>query len=102
MSRRHRPNQPRERSEVAWTKDRGGKATSSRNAIKHGDYAETLKHFIPPHEACVCTEERDDYEALVAELVAIYKPVNRAARAAVGDIAAATWQIERLKKVITT
>ena len=78
-----------------------GKATSSRNAIKHGEYAETLKHFIPPHEACVCTEERDDYEALVAELLAIYKPVNRSGRLAVGDIAAATWQIERLKKVIT-
>ncbi|MBL8237303.1 MAG: hypothetical protein JNM66_07790 [Bryobacterales bacterium] len=78
------------------------KARNSRDANNSGELANIISHFVPPHEACVCTEERDDYEAFVAELLAIYKPVNRSGRLAVGDIASASWQIERLKKVITS
>jgi hypothetical protein len=78
-----------------------GKARSSRNALKTGEYSEKFKHFIPPHEACIANEERKDYEALVDQLIAIYKPANQLALDAVGDIAVARWQIRRFEACIT-
>ncbi|MFN0102670.1 MAG: hypothetical protein ACKV2U_11340, partial [Bryobacteraceae bacterium] len=78
-----------------------GKARSSRNALKDGDHAAKLSHFVPPHEAILCNESREDYETLVEELVAIYKPQNQAAFAVVGDMASARWQLDRLNRCIT-
>jgi len=82
-------------------KSEEGKARSSRNAMKDGSRAEKLKHFVPPHEAVVCNEDRETYRVLVDQLVAIYKPYNQVAFQAVGDIAAARWQIDRLNLCIT-
>jgi len=69
--------------------------------MKDGSRAEKLKHFVPPHEAVVCNEDREAYRELVDQLVAIYKPYNQVAFQAVGDIAAARWQIDRLNLCIT-
>ncbi|MBL8236272.1 MAG: hypothetical protein JNM66_02555 [Bryobacterales bacterium] len=95
------------RENKAHINNHGGHKTNETSATQgntanSGDLASIINHFVPPHEACLCTEERDDYDAFVAELLAIYKPVNRSGRLAVGDIASASWQIERLKKVITS
>jgi hypothetical protein len=49
----------------------------------------------------VCNEDRETYRELVDQLVAIYKPYNQVAFQAVGDIAAARWQIDRLNLCIT-
>ena len=78
-----------------------GKARSSRNALKTGEHTDKFKHFIPPHQACICNEERKDYEKLVETLVAIYKPLNDAAFSAVADIAGARWQIRRFEACVT-
>jgi hypothetical protein len=78
-----------------------GKARSSRNALKTGEYSEKFKHFIPPHEACIANEERQGYETLVEQLIAIYKPVNQLALDAVIDIAVSRWQIRRFQACIT-
>jgi len=82
-------------------KSEEGKAKSARNALKDGSRAEKLKHFVPPHSAVVCTEDRAAYMQLVDDLIAIYKPLNQVALHAVGDIAAARWQIERMNLCIT-
>ena len=49
----------------------------------------------------MCNEDRKAYMQSVDELVAIYKPLNQAAYACVGDMAAARWQIRRLSQCIT-
>ncbi|MEO6759554.1 MAG: hypothetical protein ABIO24_08880, partial [Saprospiraceae bacterium] len=78
-----------------------GKQRSARNALKDGSRAEKFAAFVPPHEAVVCNEDRKAYLELVDDLVAIYKPLNQSAFAAVGDMAAARWQIQRLNSCIT-
>jgi len=78
-----------------------GKAKSARNALKDGSRADKFAHFVPPHEVVVCNEDRNLYMQLVDDLVAIYKPLNQAAYACVGDMAAARWQIRRLSQCIT-
>src|SRR6187431_3124196 len=78
-----------------------GKEKSARNALKDGARAEKFAHFVPPHEVVVCNEDRKAYTQSVDELVAIYKPLNQAAFACVGDMAAARWQIRRLSQCIT-
>ena len=78
-----------------------GKEKSARNALKDGARAEKFAHFVPPHEVVVCNEDRKAYMQSVDELVAIYKPLNQAAFACVGDMAAARWQIRRLSQCIT-
>jgi len=78
-----------------------GKQKSARNALKDGTRADKFAHFVPPHEVVVCNEDRNLYMQLVDDLVAIYKPLNQAAFAAVGDMAAARWQIDRLNCCIT-
>ena len=70
-----------------------GKERSARNALKDGERAEKFACFIPPHEAVLCNEDRDQYESLVEDHIAIYKPLNQAAYAVIGDMAAARWQI---------
>jgi len=100
---------PEERAHIArenGAKSRGpkteeGKAKSSRNALKDGSRAEKFKHFVPPHPAVACIEDRAAYMQLVDDLIAIYKPLNQVALQAVGDIATARWQIERLNLCVT-
>ena len=79
-----------------------GKERSARNALKNGERAKKFACFIPPHEAVLCNEDRDQYETLVEDHIAIYKPLNQAAYAVIGDMATARWQIERLHRCITT
>ena len=82
-------------------KTEAGKAKSSRNAIKTGEYADTLKHFVPPHEATLCNEDKLQYQQFVDELVETYRPQNPPARDLVRDMAIARWQIERLNVCLT-
>ena len=56
-----------------------GKERSARNALKDGSRAEKFGYFIPPHEAVVCNEDPKQYQSLVEDLIAIYKPLNQAA-----------------------
>ena len=79
-----------------------GKERSARNALKDGARADKFACFIPPHEAVLCNEDRDLSESLVKDLIAIYKPLNQAAYAIIGDMTAARWQIMRLHRCITT
>ena len=53
-----------------------GKERSARNALKDGERAKKFDCFIPPHEALLCNEDRDQYETLVEDHIAIYKPLN--------------------------
>jgi hypothetical protein len=100
---------PEEKAQISrenGAKSRGprtdaGKAKSSRNAIKHGDYADVLKHFVPPHEAVHCNEDKLQYQGFVDELVETYRPQNPPARDLVRDMAIARWQIERLNHSLT-
>ena len=78
-----------------------GKAASSRNAIKSGEHATKLELFVPPHSAVLCNEERQKYARLVEGLLAIYQPVNEAARNIVKGIAVARWEVSRLHACIT-
>ena len=69
------------------------KEERARNALKDGARAEKFACFIPPHEAVLCNEDRDQYESLVEDLIAIYKPLNQAAYAIIGDMAAASAEL---------
>ena len=70
-----------------------GKERSARNALKDGTRAKKFACFVPPHEAVLCNENRERYESLIENLIAIFKPLHQAA---------ARWQIERLNRCITT
>jgi hypothetical protein len=78
-----------------------GKSKSARNAIKDGTRAQKYAHFVPPHEAVLCIEDKKEYERVVEELMAVYKPQNQSAFAIIADMAAARWQIYRLNLCIT-
>ena len=78
-----------------------GKAKSSQNARKEPTREEMLAKFFPPHSAILCHEEKEQYAALVDELIAIYRPCNQIALAIVRDIAGARWQIDRLQRCLT-
>ncbi|MBI2685568.1 MAG: hypothetical protein HYX27_04570 [Acidobacteria bacterium] len=79
-----------------------GKAKSSRNAIKSGDYATNLALFVPPHSAVLCNEDRQAYASLIDDLIDTYEPVNSLALSIVQGIAIARWEIIRLRTCITT
>ena len=73
-----------------------GKAKSSRNGIKTGEFAEKLAAFVPPDSAVLCNEQRQAYFNLVDQLTQIYAPINQESMSLVRQIAIARWQIERL------
>lgn len=73
-----------------------GKLRSSRNSLTHGELADRLALFAPPHYACACNEDRQAFYALMDTLLAEYQPVNACARSIVREIAIATWEIRRL------
>ena len=72
-----------------------GKAKSSRNGIKTGEFAEKLAAFVPPDSAVLCNEQRQAYFNLVDQLTQIYAPINQESMNLVRQIAIARWQIER-------
>src|SRR5262245_55708082 len=78
-----------------------GKAKSSRNGIKTGEFASKLAAFVPPDSAVLCNEERQAYYNLMDQLTQIYAPINQESMNLVRQIAIARWQIERLHKAIT-
>ena len=78
-----------------------GKRKVSRNALKHGERAETLADYLPPHYATIANEDRQDYFNLLDELTAVFQPKNKFAEHLVRDIAVARWQILRLEICIT-
>jgi hypothetical protein len=71
-----------------------GKAKSSRNGIKTGEFAEKLAAFVPPDSAVLCNEQRQAYFNLVDQLTQIYAPINQESMSLVRQIAIARWQIE--------
>jgi hypothetical protein len=73
-----------------------GKAKSSRNGIKTGEFADKLAAFVPPDSAVLCNEQRQAYFNLVDQLTQIYAPINQESMNLVRQIAIARWQIERL------
>jgi hypothetical protein len=75
-----------------------GKARVSRNALKHGEYAKKLAHFINPHEVVLGHENRQEFVSLMDELIAIYQPYNQAALDILHDMAAARFQMDRLHR----
>ena len=82
-------------------KSEEGKAKSSRNALKDGEFAQKLAHLTPAHEAVLCHEDRHAFIDLVDELIAIYRPSNQISLAVIRDMATDRWQIERLKRALT-
>ena len=98
------PITPEERARIArenGARSKGpvtseGKLRSARNSLKHGERADRLALFVPPHYACACNEDRQAFYALMDTLLAEYQPVNASARSVVREIAIATWEIRRL------
>ena len=78
-----------------------GKAKVSANAVKTGEHVDKLTHFLPPHQAVICVEDRPQYYQLLKQLIEIYRPVNQVAGAVVRDIAIAQWQLDRLHSCVT-
>ncbi|HEU0123333.1 MAG TPA: hypothetical protein VFQ91_22580 [Bryobacteraceae bacterium] len=72
-----------------------GKAASSRNAIRTGEYAHQILDFIQPHFAVP-----GGWEALARDLAAVYRPAHLPAQSLVRDIAFARWQIDCLNACI--
>ena len=66
-----------------------GKAASSRNARKHGFHCGVL---------ILADESVEEFDQLAAELVASYRPRNRAERLIVDLISAAQWKLRRLRR----
>ncbi|MBI2690095.1 MAG: hypothetical protein HYX27_27635 [Acidobacteria bacterium] len=82
-------------------KTKEGKAKSSRNALKAGTRAKKLAHFVPPHEAVLCHEDRKYYAHLIADLCEIYAPKSQTQMDLIRDIAIARTQIDRLHRCVT-
>jgi hypothetical protein len=103
------PITPEERARIArenGAKSKGpiteeGKLRSSRNAITHGERAEKLALFVPPHYSCACNEDRQAFYRHLDTLLALYQPVNEIATGIVRDIATANWEIARLNAEVT-
>lgn len=64
-----------ERAEISRTngakskgpKTEAGKERSSRNALKHGERATKHSDFAPPHDAVLCTDDRQEFAERVTE-----------------------------------
>jgi len=82
-------------------KSEAGKANSSRNGIKTGEFAHKLAAFVPPDSAVLCNEQRQAYFQLLDQLIQIYAPLNQESLNLVRQIAIARWQIERLHTAIS-
>jgi hypothetical protein len=103
MTKEQRAQQSRENgAKSKGPKTDAGKAKVARNAITHGDRADKLKNFVPPHSAVLCNEERQQFYQLMEELTNVYQPINSVALGIVRDIAVARWQILRLDSCITS
>ena len=103
------PLTPEERAQIArenGAKSKGpvtpeGKAKSAQNALKHGNRAEKLALFLPPHETVLCNEDRQAYARLIDHITTLYQPANPLAASIVTEIASAQWQIQRFNHCLT-
>jgi hypothetical protein len=78
-----------------------GKQRSSRNAIKHGEFAEALKLMVPPHSACLANEDRQAYYRLHDAYVARFQPSGEVEMEMVRDMVDRQWKINRNKQLET-
>jgi hypothetical protein len=102
MSKKERAQIARENgAKSKGPKTEQGKAKVGANAVKTGEHVDKLAHFLPPHQAVLCNEDRPQYFQLLKQLIEIYQPANQLALSAVRDIAIARWQIERLHVCLT-
>jgi hypothetical protein len=76
-------------------KTEAGKARSSRNAIKHGERATTLKLFVPPQTAVQAHEDRTAFYKLFDAHIAKYRPNDEIELSIVRQIADCEWDINR-------
>ncbi len=72
-----------------------GKAKSSRNAIKHGERATTLKLFVPPQSAVQAHEDRQAFYKLFDVHIAKYGPNDELELNIIRQIADCEWDINR-------
>lgn len=100
---------PEQRAQIArenGAKSRGpvtqeGKQSSSRNALKSGEFSNQILDLFQPHFAVLSNENQDGFQALLADLTAVYRPAHLPAHSIVRDIATARWQIDRYNTSIT-
>ena len=76
-------------------KTEAGKAASSRNAIKHGERATTLKLFVPPHTAVHAHEDRQAFYKLLDAHIAKYGPNDDVELSIIRQIVECEWDINR-------
>lgn len=85
-------------SKINGAKSRGPKsaetrAISSRNALKHGCTAH--------HTLLLACEDPDEFQRILDEYTAGYRPANSAERRTVHEMFSACWRIRRLKSMET-
>jgi hypothetical protein len=82
-------------------KTKKGKAASSRNAIKHGERATTLKLFVPPHSAVLGHEDRLAFYEFLDAHIAKYAPNDEIELHIVRQIADCEWKLNRDAEIET-
>jgi hypothetical protein len=82
-------------------KSDAGKLRSAKNAIKHGERAQLLKNFVPPHAAVLCNQDRQRYFRLHEQLIEKYKPRDPTEALVVSKIAAAEWRALTFSELFT-
>jgi hypothetical protein len=78
-----------------------GRQRSSRNAIKHGEFAEALKLMVPPHSACLANEDRQAYYRLHDAYIERLQPAGDVEMEMVRDMVDRQWKINHNKKLET-
>ena len=73
-------------------KTAAGKERSAKNAVKHGQRADFLKNFVPPHSAVLCNQDRQRFFRLHERLIQKYQPRDQAEAIVVRKIVDAEWR----------
>jgi hypothetical protein len=72
-------------------KTAAGKEKSKRNAIKHGERAESLKLLVPPHSACLLHEDRLVFYDLFDRNLAKFRATDDHEKELVREITSLQW-----------
>ncbi len=78
-----------------------GKQRSAKNSLKHGQRAQMLKNFVPPHSAVLCNQDRQRYFRLHERMIAKYHPYDTTEAAVVKKIADAEWRAVTFDELFT-
>lgn len=78
-----------------------GKQRSAKNSIKHGQRAEMLKNFVPPHSAVLCHQDRQRFFRLHERIIEKYQPHDTTEAAVVRKIADAEWRAITFDELFT-